>query len=395
MIFNQAKIGSIFLNNRIIRSATFEGMCDENGFPTDEYFQFYSNLSKQEIGAIITGFAFIEQEGRAIHLGQAGIENSEKIPHYKKVTDEFHKNDSKIFMQIAHTGRQTNSQSTKGYVWGVSSKKSPYFQSEPKVLNQGKIAGIIHNFANSAFFAKEAGYDGIQLHAAHGYLIHQFLDPKINNRLDLFGKRTEFLSHVIDKTREKCGEDFPILVKVSADKNHVEEFRELITFLNTKKVDAIEISYGTMENALNIFRGKRIPLDTISRYNAKYKSESEMHRWLWKKMAAPILSKQVIKFSPAYNLEYAKIAKQLTEIPIICVGGFRNGTEISEAIINKHTDFVSLCRPFICEPNFVKKIKDDINYQSKCVDCNICAIMCDSEFETRCYHGNEKIMRSK
>ena len=393
MIFKPTKIGNITLQNRIIRSATFEGMCDLDGFPGNEYLQLYSNLSKGEIGAIITGFAFVEKDGRAIHPGQAGINNADKIPYYKKVTDEVHKNGSKIFMQITHTGRQTNSKATGGVVWGVSENKSPYFQSEAKVLNRGKIAGIIHNFANSAKYAKDAGFDGIQVHAAHGYLIHQFLNPAINNRDDLFGNPTEFLSQIIDKIHEKCGDEFPVLLKISADENQIEDFKNIIKFINTKRIDAIEISYGTMENALNIFRGKSIPMDVISKFNFKYKSKSKMYRWFWKKISAPILSRQIKKFTPTYNLEYAKIAKQLTNIPIICVGGFRKGTEINEAIINEYTDFVSLCRPFICELDYVKRIKNDINYQSKCVDCNICAIMCDSEFATRCYHGNEEIVR--
>ena len=395
MIFNPVRIGNITLKNRMIRSATFEGMCDKDGFPTLDYEKLYKNLAQQEIGGIITGFAFIENDGRAIHPGQAGIDNANKIEHYKKITELVHKYDSKIFMQIAHTGRQTLKKVTGENVWSVSNKKSKYFNSKTKILTSIQILSIINKFVDSAYFAQSAGFDGIQLHAAHGYLIHQFINSNINNRKDIFGidKKIgvgiEFLSQIIDKIRRKCGENFPILIKISADEKEIKKFRNLIKFLDTKKVNAIEISYGTMEQALNIFRGNSIPLDTIAKFNAKYKMNNKLLTWFWKKLAAPFIRIGIKKFTPTYNLEYAKIAKQLTNIPIICVGGFRSGTEISEAIINKYTDIVSLSRPFICEPDFVKKIKNDLDYKSKCFSCNICAIMCDSPYSTKCYHGKE------
>ncbi|MBN2280805.1 MAG: NADH:flavin oxidoreductase [Candidatus Marinimicrobia bacterium] len=389
MIFSFAKIGNLALENRLIRAATFEGLCDQKGNPGKAYAEFYGYLAKQEIGAIITGFAFVEKEGRAVHPGQAGIDEIDKIPLFQNVTDRVHQEGGKIILQIAHTGRQTSSKATGGKVWGVSGKKSPYFQSEPQMLDHDKITEIIHHFAMSSCYAREAGFDGIQLHGAHGYLIHQFLDPKINRRADIFGNRTEFLHRVIAAIREKCGVDFPLLIKISADEKDRKGFRKTIAFLDTQPVDAIEISYGSMENALNIFRGKSLPLDIISLYNFRYRSENPVRRWLWKKLAAPVLSRKIIAFSPTYNLEYAKIARELTSKPIICVGGFRSGTEIEHALSKRDTDFVSLCRPLLCEPDFVKKLKKDIRYRSKCQDCNICAVMCDSEFATRCYHGHE------
>jgi len=106
---------------------------------------------------------------------------------------------------------------------------------------------------------------------------------------------------------------------------------------------------------------------------------------LWKLFALPILKKRVLKFSEMYNLEYAEIAKKHTDIPIICVGGFRKGDDILKALKEGKTDFVSLCRPFICEPDFINNLIENHNYESKCENCNVCAIMCDSSNSTRCY----------
>ncbi|MCF8371383.1 MAG: NADH:flavin oxidoreductase [Bacteroidales bacterium] len=398
-IFEKAYIGSCELKNRTIRSATFEGMCDANGFPGESYYALYDELSKNNIGGIITGFAFISEEGKAIQPGQAGIYSEDFIKPFKKVTAKVHENGSKIFMQLAHTGRQTRSKEINRIVVGASQKKSPYFREKPKQLSKTEIVEIIEKFGNSANFAKQAGFDGVQIHAAHGYLVHQFLLPGINNRKDEFGIDTKrglglkFLDLVIDKIREKCGEDFPILIKISGSDDYKRkfsssQFSNLIMFLDLKKIAAIEISYGTMDHALNIFRGD-VPVNLILKYNKVYKVDNKIAKWFLKSLVFPFFKTKLQPFTPMYNLQYAEIAKQLTTIPIISVGGFREKSEIEYAIKEKNVDFVSLSRPFIAEPDFALKLSRNGNYKSKCINCNYCAIMCDSKFSTKCYKGGE------
>ncbi|NQU51155.1 MAG: NADH:flavin oxidoreductase, partial [Bacteroidetes bacterium] len=206
-LFEKANIGTCELNNRIIRSATFEGMCDDNGIPTKTYLSYYNELAKNHIGGIITGFTYISNEGKAMQPGQAGIYSEKLIPQFKKVCSEVHKRGSKIFMQLAHTGRQTRIKETKEQPVGVSRKRSFYFRGKPKKLQIHKIYQIIEKFGDSASYAQSAGFDGVQLHAAHGYLIHQFILSKINNRLDEFGINpntkigTKFLDLIIDNIR--------------------------------------------------------------------------------------------------------------------------------------------------------------------------------------------------
>lgn len=399
-IFQPAYLGKCQLNNRIIRSATFEGMCNAEGCPTKEYIDFYSSIARNGVGGIITGFAYVSPEGKAMQPGQAGMDCKKKIESFRYVTKRVHQLGCKIFMQLAHTGRQTRMQDTGYDVLGVSGKKSLYFRDFPRKMSKEQIYGIIDKFVQSAKYAKKAGFDGVQLHAAHGYLIHQFILPSINNRKDEFGIDsktkigTRFLELIIDGVRKNCGEDFVLLIKVSGSDDYINkfsaaQFKNLIYFLDCKRVDAIEISYGTMDNALNIFRGD-IPLKVILKNNPVFNKHNTLKDILINLYVLSYMKMKVKSFAPMYNIKYAQIAKELTNIPVISVGGFRKGEEIKQCLDEKNCDFVSLCRPFICEPDFVKKTIKDNKYVSQCINCNLCAVMCDTNKKTQCYRRKKK-----
>jgi 2,4-dienoyl-CoA reductase-like NADH-dependent reductase (Old Yellow Enzyme family) len=326
---------------------------------------------------------------------QAGIDHPDKIPYYRKVTEQVHNEGCPIFLQIAHSGRQTLKSVTGTPPRGASALRSPYFRGNPSPLLTGEIYRIIGEFAAAASYAREAGFDGIQLHAAHGYLIHQFLLPAVNTRKGDFevdrtaGIGIAFLDEVINAVREKCGSDFPVLVKISGGVDikpgfSISQLLELVGFLDRKSVDAIEISYGTMDHALNIFRGD-VPESLILSVNPIFKSRNRLERSLLKFIMRKYFINKLKPFTPAYNLDYAAIAKQQTGIPIISVGGFRSGKDMQDAIISGKTDLVGLARPFICEPDLISKLKNNSAYESLCTNCNKCSVMCDSPHETRCY----------
>jgi 2,4-dienoyl-CoA reductase-like NADH-dependent reductase (Old Yellow Enzyme family) len=394
-IFEEAYIGQVRLKNRIIRSATFEGAADEHGFPTAEYFRIYKQLARNDVAAVITGFTFVTRNGRAMHPGQAGCDSPEMMSSYMKLTEMLHGYDCKAFLQIAHTGRQTLSAVTGCPVVGVSAQKSDYFKEVPHALTIPEIYGLIDSFGKAALLAKRSGFDGIQLHAAHGYLIHQFLLSSVNKRTDEFkpdpatNVGTLFLQKIIENIRDKCGLEFPILVKISASDDYTSKFSQaqligLIDFLDKMQVRAIEISYGTMDAPFNIFRGD-FPGECILAKNFFYKGKSLPYKWVARNLIFPSMKKRFFGLQPMYNLPYVVMARKITKIPLIVVGGFRSGSEIRHAIHDRGIDFVSLCRPFIAEPDFVSKLKEDPLYVSKCMSCNQCAVMCDSVQVTRCY----------
>lgn len=367
-------------NVNIIRSATFEGMADDSGFPTVAYQRYYEVLSRH-VKTIVTGFLYISEQGRAMHPGQAGMDTPEKARAFLPVTQAVHKNGGQIIAQIAHVGRQT----TRANAVGVSAKPSSYFGVSPHVLSTTEIKTIVETFAGAAGYAQDAGFDEVQIHCAHGYLIHQFLLTSINDRNDIYGDPHRFLSEVVTAVRKRCGREFAIWVKISADvdiqNDSPPEFVRLISTLDSLPVDAIEISRGTMDLALNIFRGS-VPLKTALRHNPVYAAKS----FCYKLFILPFVRMKMKGFKPCYNLEYAKLAQQYTNIPVICVGGFRSGREIMDAGIEN----ISLCRPFICEPDFLDKLQKDPAYQSKCLNCNICAVMVDTDKPLRCYGGKSQ-----
>jgi len=394
-IFEEAYIGEVRLKNRIIRSATFEGAADANGFPTEAYYHMYKHLAQHDVAAVITGFAYVTRNGKAMQPGQAGCDSPDKLDSFLRLTEILHQYDCKAFLQIAHTGRQTLSEATGCPVVGVSAQKSAYFKEKPDVLSIPEIYGLIDSFGKAALLAQQGGFDGIQLHAAHGYLIHQFLHPGINNRTDEFklnsetGIGTFFLQKIIENIREKCGRKFPVLVKISGSddlKNHFtqSQFLSLIDFLDFMQVAAIEISYGTMDAPFNIFRGD-FPSECILAENYFYRQRSPLYKWVARNLLFPSVRKKYIELQPMYNLPFAITARAATQIPIIAVGGFKRGEEIRHAIHDCQIDFVSLCRPFIAEPNLVTKLKENPQYESICQSCNQCAVMCDSQHPTRCY----------
>lgn len=174
-VFEPAVLAGMKLKNRIIRSATHEGMADEKGFPTEQLKNLYVKLAKGEAGAIITGYAGIQQDGKTCLYNMTMMDSDDKIPAYREITKAVHEYETLIIMQIAHSGRQTRSKITGLPVVGPSPlRHRVYWEDKPKSLTENAIREIIDNFVAAIVRAKKAGFDGVQLHLAHGYLLADF-----------------------------------------------------------------------------------------------------------------------------------------------------------------------------------------------------------------------------
>ena len=182
-LFKPGSIGNIQLKNRLIRSATWEGMCDPDGRPTAKLIQYYADLAKGGIGFIISGYTYVRLEGKQ-NPGKMGLYSDEFAVEFKELTKTVHDNGSKIAIQLVHAGGQANSNSAGTTPLAPSDIQVAQFSEKPLQLTVPQIKDIVQAFGKAALRAKKYGFDGIQIHGAHGYLINQFLSPHTNQRTD-------------------------------------------------------------------------------------------------------------------------------------------------------------------------------------------------------------------
>lgn len=389
-LFEPLTLTNIRLRNRLIRAAAYEGCADSEGTPGTGLEKIYRDLADGGIGAIITGFVYVSQSGRAMQPGQCGIDTDDKIDSWRQVINrvksEHH--DLPLFMQLAHAGRQTRREATGMRLYGASSRRCTYFRQPVHPLDDSDVEAVIEQFAEASLRAKKAGFDGVQIHAAHGYLIHQFLSPWTNTRNDRWAEGPLLLERIIHSIREKNGLEYPIMVKLSWAENNrpgidLENTLNTVKRLESLNIDAVEISYGSMEYALNIIRGA-CPVDVFLNVNPLFKNIPGIMRSLWKKLFLGRYLKRFIPFEEDYNVNAARQIKQNTSLPVIPVGGIRSVKSMSGCIEND-LSAVSLCRPLIREPDLPSKIRRGEQSASRCMNCNICTAYCDSQQPLRCY----------
>ncbi len=387
MIFEQSSIRTITLKNKIIRSA------DESGYPTDKLLMKYEVLAKNEVGCIITGYAGIMQNGKTNYNNMLMIHDDSFIDSYKRITQKIHEYQTPIIIQIAHCGRQTRSKTTGFPTVAPSAIKDKFFNEQtPKELSEAEIYEIIDNFVKAIDRAKKAGFDGVQLHLAHGYLLSEFLSSYTNKRKDNWGGSTKnkfrIISEILIKAKQKVGE-FPILVKMNAHDGRkggmtLTESIEIAKMLEMHGCAGIEVSCGVHEDGLYTSRGNKLPLDALFKYNYTYKNYPSIIKSIAKHLV-PVFTKKIKPYEN-YNVDFAKEIKKNVKIPVIVVGGIKSIDSIISIISENKADFVSMCRPFIIEPNIVKKFKEGTQTKSKCINCNYCLIAME-EITLKCFHG--------
>ncbi len=391
--FETVNIGGVLLKNRIIRSATHEGMADDKGFATDALKKLYVRLAKGGAGAIITGYSAVQADGKSPLYNMTMIDKDEYIPKFKEITLAVHEYGTPVIMQIAHCGRQTRSKITGLPTVAPSAVKDKFYSEDtPKALNTDEINTIIDNFVSAICRAKKAGFDGVQLHGAHGYLLSQFLSSHSNRRTDEWGGTTRnkyrIISEIFKRAKDKIG-DYPILIKINAHDGRkkgikVSEAVEVAKLLEQSGCAAIEVSSGVVEDGLYTMRSKTLPADPAMVYTFKYK---KLPSWI-KSIAKPLLKLLMPQPKPLlkYNLDAALQIQKAVSTPVIAVGGLNNINDINNVIENSGVEFVSMSRPFITQPDIVNRFQQGKQTVSKCIMCNYCVII-GEERPLKCYYG--------
>jgi 2,4-dienoyl-CoA reductase-like NADH-dependent reductase (Old Yellow Enzyme family) len=343
--FEPATIGSISLANCFVRSATWEGLATSKGFCSPELTQLMVSLAEGGVGLIITGHVAVNSAGQAGHR-QLCVWRDDFIPALVDMTAQVHEAGSKIVMQLNHAGLRTETSITNEAVMGpmLMEKKDGTLCREMTRLDISKTA---QSFGAAANLARMAGFDGVQIHAAHGYLLSSFLSPFFNRRRDEYGgtveNRARFLLEVIREIFHAVGDHFPVLVKMNAADfvsggMSVEDMLQTAAHLEKAGVDAIELSGGMPESGIYTpsRRGKLLPEE-----EGYYKEEATQY-------------------------------KERIKIPLILVGGIRS-LKIAEMFLqNGICDFVALSRPLIREPALINRWKAGDTIASTCISDNLC-----------------------
>jgi 2,4-dienoyl-CoA reductase-like NADH-dependent reductase (Old Yellow Enzyme family) len=258
-------------------------------------------------------------------------------------------------------------------------------------LTEGDILRIVAEFAAAARRAQRAGFDGVQLHAAHGYLIHQFLSPYTNTRKDDWAEGPRLLIEIVRAVKNNCGNDFPVFAKFSCADDRGLTLADTLGHIRAVEsgLDAAEISYGTMEYGLNIIRGAW-PVERAFEVNPLLQSVPRPLRGLFSRLVLSPIMKRRLPFEENYNLLAAsQIAKQV-RLPIIAVGGFRRAASLRSALTDHRLAAVSLCRPFLCEPGLARAIRSDANWARACTNCTLCTVNCDAPHPVTCVRQQKK-----
>jgi 2,4-dienoyl-CoA reductase-like NADH-dependent reductase (Old Yellow Enzyme family) len=345
-VFDETAINGMTMSNRMIRSATWEGMCEQDGRPTEKLINCYRDLAQGGIGLIISGYTFVRPDGKQLP-GKMGIHTDDFAGDYENLTSTVHNAGGKIAVQLVHAGGQTDANNAGRQPLAPSAVQVDQFPEMPAELTKDEISEIIAAFAEGARRAKGWGFDGVQLHGAHGYLINQFLSPLTNRRTDEYGgsieNRCRFLLEVYRKVRESVGSDYPVFIKLNAADNldgglGVDDAVYAAKKLAEIGIDAIEVSAGTPAS------GEENPAR--------------------EKILKPV--------KEAYNLPLARRIKEAVSCPVMVVGGFRSYEVAEKAIREDGMDYIAMARPLIREPALANRWLQGDHSPATCISCNSC-----------------------
>jgi len=345
--FEKTEIKNLELKNRFLRSATWEGLADEQGRVTERFIGLHRLLAQGDIGLIIAGFAFVRADGRAVPH-QTGLDRDDLLPGLSALTAAVHQDRGIIAVQIAHGGLRTSPElAGVEAAAGPSAVIIPGLTAKTRELSLPEITAIIEDFGQAAARARTAGFDAVQIHAAHGYLLNQFLSPLINRRGDRYGgglpNRARAVYETYEAVRGAVGPDFPVFIKINA-----EDFIEGGFQLD----EAIIVARNLVEMGLDL-----VEVSGGGPWDEKLLPE---------RLNIDRTDKE------AYFRKHAAAMKEKMKAPAALVGGLRSPAVIEEVLSSRHADYVSLSRPFIREPHLIKRWAGGDSTPAACISCNKC-----------------------
>lgn len=385
-IFTPCTIGPITLRNRTIRSAAFENMCHGNR-PSQDLFDYHTAVARGGIGMTTVAYASVNRSGVSFN-GQLWMRD-EIVPELRRLTDAIHAEGAKASIQLGHCGNMTHFYTCGGIPVGASTGFNLYSPTFVRALKKKEILALVEDFGRAVALARKAGFDCVEIHAGHGYLISQFLSPYTNHRRDEYGgpleNRMLFMRQVITKVMEVAADDMAVVVKTNMYDGfrsgmQVPECIEVAKELERFGVHALVLTAGFVSKApMEVMHGA-MPLKAMAYYMNPW-------RFWWLKLGLKFFGRimvPTVPFKEAYFLDTAKQFRRELSMPLIYVGGLVSKEKMEEVLGG---GFVALqmARALVNDTDFVNKLKSGETTRSACKHSNYC-IGRMYTLEMKCHH---------
>ena len=370
-LFTESSIGPITLRNRTIRSAAFESMCPGNA-PSQQLLDYHRSVAAGGVGMTTVAYAAVAQSG--LSFDRQLWMRKEIVPGLRKLTDSVHKEGAAASIQLGHCGNMSHKKICGETPIGASSGFNLYSPTFVRGLRRDELRVMAKAYGNAVRLARESGFDAVEIHAGHGYLISQFLSPYTNHRKDEYGgsldNRMRFMDEVMAEVMKAAGNDMAVLVKVNMRDGFkggmdIEESLQVAHRLVNDGAQALVLSGGFVSKApMYVMRGA-MPIKAMTHYMDCW--------WLkWGVRMAGHLMIPTVPFKEAYFLDDAMLfRKEIKNIPLVYVGGLISREKI-EDVLDKGFEFVQMGRALLNEPGFVNRMKLDVNARCTCKHSNYC-----------------------
>lgn len=372
-LFTAGKIGPLEIKNRTIRASAYEGMADGHT-PTKQLIDYHTSVARGGVGMTSVAYAAVSQSGLSFHR-QLWM-REEIIPQLRELTDSIHQGGAKACVQLGHCGNMSHRRYCGCRPVGASSGFNLYSPTFVHGLKKDEILQIVKDFGNAVRIAKKGGFDAVEIHAGHGYLISQFLSPYTNHRKDEFGgtleNRMRFMDMVMKEVMDAAGNDIAVLVKTNTRDGfkgglEVDDCIKVAKRLQELGAHCLVLSGGFVSKApMYVMKGK-MPMRTLWGY-MPWKT-----LW-WLKIGIAMVGKLMIKnepFKEAFFYDDAIKFREALDMPLAFVGGL-NSVESINKVMEAGFDFIQMARPLVYDPEFVNKLKEGKVTRSGCKHANYC-----------------------
>lgn len=372
-LFTPGKIGPVTLRNRTIRSAAFEGMGHDNG-PTEMLHDYHVSVARGGVGMTTLAYAGICRS--ALSFDTQLWLRPEIVPELRRITDDIHAEGAKASIQIGHCGNMTHRSTAGGTPVGASTGFNLYSPTVVRGLRADELTEIARYFGDAVRTARDAGFDCVEVHAGHGYLISQFLSPYTNHRHDRFGgpleNRMTFMHMCLDEVMKAAGSDMGVLVKTNMRDGfkgglEIDDCLTVAREIEKHGVHAMVLSGGFVSKApMYVMRGE-MPIYSMTYY---------MKQW-WLKYGVRMVGRFMIPSEPyrdLYFLEDAKRFRRELKLPLVYVGGVVDREGCDHVLDDENFDFVQMGRALLREPDFVNRMREagEENHRCDCDHVNYC-----------------------